>query len=206
MSDPYDIENSELMDMSTPSSRKKKVIVTVIILLLVVVLAVTSALVVKIYVISTFVVQGTSMWPTLDGGAGAQDDNDLANGEILYLNKLAKIKRGDIIVCTPDWEFLKDKNGDRRSIVKRVIGVAGDTVEVRDNKVYLNGEPLDEPYINGFMDAIDGTWTLGDSEIFCMGDNRNNSLDSRVGGPIPLSKVEGKCFLIKGIDGKLRTP
>lgn len=206
MSDPYDIENSELMDMSTPSLRKKKVIVTVIVLLLVVVLAVTSALVVKFYVISTFVVQGTSMWPTLDGGAGAQDDNDLANGEILYLNKLAEIKRGDIIVCTPDWEFLKDKNGDRRSIVKRVIGVAGDTVEVRDNKVYLNGEPLDEPYINGVMDAIDGKWTVGDGEIFCMGDNRNNSLDSRVGGPIPLSKVEGKCFLIKGINGKLRTP
>ena len=201
MSDHYDIENAELMDISTPSSRKKKVIVTVIVLLLVVVLAVTSALIVKFYVISTFVVQGTSMWPTLDGGSGEMDDNDLANGEILYLNKLAKIKRGDIVVCTPDWPSLMG-----RSIVKRVIGVAGDTVKVQDNRVYLNGEPLDEPYINPDMDTIDGEWTVGEDEIFCMGDNRNNSLDSRVGGPIPLSKVEGKCFLIKGIGGKLRTP
>ena len=134
MSDPYDIQNAELMDMSTPSSRKKKVIITVIVLLLVVVLAVTCALVVKFYVISTFVVQGTSMWPTLNGGAGEQNDNDLTNGDILYLNKLAKIKRGDIVVCTPEWPALGG-----HSIVKRVIGVAGDTVEVRDNNVYLNG-------------------------------------------------------------------
>ncbi len=189
--------------MSTPSSRKKKVIITVIVLLLVVVLAVTCALVVKFYVISTFVVQGTSMWPTLNGGAGEQNDNDLTNGDILYLNKLAKIKRGDIVVCTPEWPALGG-----HSIVKRVIGVAGDTVEVRDNKVYLNGSLLYEPYISGDMDSMDGVWTVGDGEIFCMGDNRHRdmSYDSRVGGPIPLSTVVGKCFLIKGINGKLRTP
>lgn len=197
------MQNTELMDMSTPSSRKKKVIIAVIVLLLVVILAVTCALVVKFYVISTFVVQGTSMWPTLDGGSGEQGDNDLMNGDILYLNKIAKIKRGDIVVCTPDWPALAG-----RSIVKRVIGVAGDTVEVRDNKVYLNGALLDEPYINSEMDSLDGFWTVGENEIFCMGDNRHRdmSYDSRNGGPIPLSSVEGKCFLIKGINGKLRLP
>ena len=201
MSDPYDIQNAELMDLSTPSTRKKKVIVTVIILLLVVILAVTSALIVKFYVVSTFVVQGTSMWPTLDGGSGAMNDDNLTNGEILYLNKLAKIRRGDIIVCTPDWEALGG-----HSIVKRVIGISGDTVEIKDCVTYVNGSPIDEPYINGEMHTPDGIWHIGDGEIFCMGDNRNDSFDSRSGGPIPLSCVVGRCFLIKSISGKLRTP
>ncbi len=206
MSDPYENQITELIPDGNPSSRRKGVIVTVIVLLLVAILAVTCALLVKTYVISTFVVQGTSMWPTLDGGSGEMDDSKLTNGEILYLNKLAKIRRGDIIVCTPGWAFLKDENGNPLSIVKRVIGVEGDVVEIRDCVTYVNGEAIDEPYINGEMHTENGVWTVGKDEIFCMGDNRNNSTDSRVGGTIPLSCVQGRCFLIKGINGKLRKP
>ncbi len=197
----FDDDNMELMDLSTPSSRTKKVIITVIVFLLVVILAVTSALIVKYYVISTFVVEGTSMWPTLDGGAGEMMDDDLTNGEILYLNKLAKIRRGDIIVCTPDWPSLGG-----RTIVKRVIGIEGDSVQILDNKVYLNGELLDEPYIKEEMNTANGFWEIGKGELFCMGDNRNESLDSRSGGTVALSCVVGRCFLIKGLNGKLRKP
>lgn len=201
MSESYDPQNTELIDLSSPSSRKKKIIIWVIVLLLVAILAVACALVVKHYVISTFVVQGTSMWPTLDGGSGAYNDDDLTNGEILYLNKIAKIRRGDIVVCSPDWPSL-----DGKSIVKRVIGVAGDEIKISDGELYINGELVNEPYINGKMEASDGVWTVGANEIFCMGDNRNNSLDCRSGGPIPLSCVEGRCFLIKSLSGKLRKP
>lgn len=201
MSDLFDDQNTDLMNIETASSRKKSVIITVIILLLVVILAVSCALVVKHYVISTFVVEGTSMWPTLDGGGGPLQDSDLTNGEILYLNKLAKIRRGDIIVCTPGWSSLGGN-----SIVKRVIGVAGDIVEIIDCVTYVNGAPIDEPYINGEMHSPNGRWEVGEGEIFCMGDNRDASLDSRSGGTIPLDCVEGRCFLIKGLNGKLRTP
>ena len=195
--------DSSLMQPSGKRTRNA-MIITVIAVLLVVILGVASALIVKRYVVSTFVVQGTSMWPTLDGGAGAEMDTNLTNGEILYLNKVAKIKRGDIIVCTPDWWDGEDE--EKRSVVKRVIGIAGDTVAIRDGKTYLNGNLLEESYIREPMICEDGEWKVGDGEVFCMGDNRNESLDSRIKGPVPLSCVEGKCFLIKGINGKFRKP
>jgi signal peptidase I len=111
-------------------------------------------------------------------------------------------KRGDIVVFTPpeDW-------GDNGTpFIKRVIGVAGDTVEIRDDGlVYIDDVALDEPYL--YSDEIDGpsqpttasleqtSWTISDHEVFLMGDHRSNSADSRTFGPVDTDQVIGRAWL-----------
>lgn len=190
------------------SPRKRQIITAVICVLVVMLVAVTCALLVKTYVIATFTVDGISMYPTLDGGNGASMDGDAKNGETLYLNRLAKLSRGDIVVFSAHWSGMQLSDGSYKSLVKRVIAVAGDHLQIIDGKVYLNGEMLDEPYINEEMqhdhDGLD-VW-IENGNIFCMGDNRNHSSDCRVYGQIPVDWVVGKCFLVKGLNGKLRKP
>lgn len=185
-----------------PKSRSRRIAISVAIVLFVVVLAIAAALLVKYYVIDTFTVDGISMYPTLDGGNGANSDSDENNGETLFLNKLAKVKRGDIVVFVPDKGSFAG-----RTLVKRVIAVGGDHVQIKDNAVYLNGTLLEETYINTqepvfYEQELD--FYVEEGNIFCMGDNRNHSSDCRVFGQVSLDTVIGKCFLIKGIDGKLR--
>lgn len=187
-----------------PKNRSKRIAISVAIVLLVVVLAVASALLVKFYVLESFIVDGISMYPTLDGGNGALIDDDQNNGETLYLNKIAKIGRGDIVVFTPT-------KGDfaGKSLVKRVIAVGGDYVQITESAVFLNGEKLDEPYVNPaeieiYSQPLD--FYVQDGYVFCMGDNRNHSTDCRVFGPVSTDTIVGKCFLIKGLDGRLRKP
>lgn len=201
MQDTQFVELESPQDFSKP--RRKQTIIAVVCVLLVALLAVATALLVKTYVLATFIVDGVSMYPTLDGGGGAMSDSDRTNGEVLYLNKLAKIGRGDIVVFNTT---LTSPSGEERSLVKRVIAVGGDRLQITGNVVYLNGQPLDEPYINGEMFTSDVDVYVEEGHVFCMGDNRNNSQDSRVIGQISLDDVVGKCFLIKGLDGKLRKP
>ncbi len=199
--DPTNINEIDL-SQEKKSPNVKRILTSIVCVLLVVVIAVTAALLVKKYVITTFIVDGISMYPTLDGGAGdkmeGSSESARTNGEVLYLNKIANIKRGDIVVF--DSEALK------QVLVKRVIAIAGDHLQIIDNIVYLNGQKLDEGYIregsmigNGNVDV-----TIQEGYIFCMGDNRNHSTDSRAFGVVSLDKVIGKCFMIKGLDGKIR--
>lgn len=190
--------------LEEPKNRSKRIAISVAIVLLVVVLAVASALLVKFYVLETFVVDGISMYPTLDGGNGKNMDADQNNGETLFLNKLAKIGRGDIVVFTPDKGGFAGK-----TLVKRVIAIGGDHIRITQTAVLLNGKKLDEPYLNHaeiatYSQQLD--FYVEDGYVFCMGDNRNHSTDCREFGPASLDTVIGKCFLIKGLDGKLRKP
>ena len=98
-------------------------------------------------------------------------------------------KRGDIVVFTPPEDWV---GADRTPFIKRVIGVGGDTVEVHDGGVYINGERLDEPYIytesdgsTQTTDAAQERWVIPGDELFLMGDHRRDSADSRAFGPVP---------------------
>ncbi|MDE6302089.1 MAG: signal peptidase I [Clostridia bacterium] len=197
-------EEFDRIELEPNSNGSRRIAIAVISILCVILAAVTAALLVRHYVITTYIVDGISMYPTLDGGNGEYSDNERENGETLYLNMVSKIKRGDIVVFHPVGWNLLDYDDNSVALVKRVIAVGGDHLEIKDNVVYLNGEALDETYINGPMDTPDLEVDIPDGYIFCMGDNRNHSLDCRKNGPVSLDTVIGKCFMIKSINGKLR--
>jgi signal peptidase I len=125
-------------------------------------------------------VDGFSMRPTLE------------DGEFILVNRLAyKLgdpKRGEIIVfrspVVPD-----------EDLIKRVIGLPGDEIEVRDGAVYVNGSPLDEPYIAA-SPIYSGKWQVVDGFLFVLGDNRNDSSDSHSWGLVPMANVVGRSILI----------
>lgn len=103
-------------------------------------------------------------------------------------------RRGEVVVFEPPIP----NRGDR-DFIKRVIGVPGDRIELREEQVYVNGEPLAEPYLNGGRTTCFGQYcdvTLPPDHYFVMGDNRNNSSDSRFWGPVPGDKIIGKALLI----------
>ena len=84
-------------------------------------------------------------------------------------------------------------------LIKRVVGIPGEVVELRDQQVYIDGEQLDEPYTLepcriSNRRCSDDLWELGEDEYFVMGDNRNNSKDSRVFNAVPLEKIVGQVI------------
>ena len=199
--------DNELEIFETPKQNKKRLISTIVSMAVVVVLALVCAILLKTYVICTIPVGGDSMLPTLVGGTYTVDENGdtktLTKGDTLFLNRIAKIERGDIVVF--DVDFQSDP------LVKRVIAIGGDTVEINnDGNVYVNGVALEEDYIEGKTYAIDSTIsiTVPEGHVFCLGDNRMNSHDSRFDdiGTVPLENIRGKCFLIAGVDWSLRLP
>ncbi len=107
------------------------------------------------------------------------------------------IAREDIIV------FLADMDGVKEKLVKRVIGLPGDTVTIAEGEVYINGAHLDEPYVKedwtywtGTDDSLDGLMRIDvpEGQLFVMGDNRLSSEDSRYWGCIDIGSVESKII------------
>ena len=104
--------------------------------------------------------------------------------------------RGQVVVFQPPANW----TGPKEPFIKRVIGVGGDTVEVRDGQVFVNGVALDEPYLfhndAGLVETTEAgdqtRWVVPEGELFAMGDHRQVSEDSRVFGPIPVSSVIGR--------------
>ena len=133
---------------------------------------------------------------------GHSMDYTLADGELTLVRSLGyEPRQGDIVVLNKTTaEFLGGENGE--AIVKRVIAVGGQTVDIdyRSGTVYVDGIPLDEPYIKEDMlipydpQMQDTHWEIPEGSIFVMGDNRNNSTDSRHAwlGPIDTRYVLGK--------------
>ena len=99
-------------------------------------------------------------------------------------------KRGDIIVFDPP-------NGDDKPYIKRVIATAGETVTFRDGSVYVDDVKLDEPYIReGITDCPNcAPVAVPEGDVFVLGDNRRNSSDSRVFGPVPIDNIIGKAIV-----------
>ncbi len=109
-------------------------------------------------------------------------------------------ERGDIVVFTPPADWV---DSDGTPYIKRVIGVAGDTVEIRDDGlVYIDDRPLDEPYVLSDDGAPATTaaqdqssWSIANGELFLMGDHRSNSADSRTFGPVKTGQLIGRAWL-----------
>ena len=98
-------------------------------------------------------------------------------------------QRGDVIIFNPD-------NGSQFPYIKRVIALPGDTVEVKDNKVFINGIPLEEEYIMEPPRYTMPAKTIPEGEYFVLGDNRNNSNDSHAGWTVPRENVIGKAWFV----------
>lgn len=160
-------------------------------------IAIALAFVIRTFLFAPFIVEGESMETTLH------------NAEKLVVNKaityLGEPQRGDIIVFHAE---------AKRDYIKRVIGVAGDTVEVKNDVLYLNGQPVEEPYLEqnrvqakeqGVPLTEDfGPITVPEGQLFVMGDNRLNSRDSRSIGPISLDAVVGRSEFVFWPLGSIR--
>jgi signal peptidase I len=100
--------------------------------------------------------------------------------------------RGDIVI-------VHSPNGDIE-LIKRLIGKPGDTIELRDNRVFVNGEQLNEPYLPPGADSGpksgSASWTLGENQYFIMGDNRSFSQDSRSFGPVEMDSIVGRALVL----------
>jgi signal peptidase I len=144
------------------------------------VIALSLAVVIIIFFYQPVKVEGTSMTPLI------------SDQERIFINKFVyrfePIHRGDVVVF---WYPL-----DRtKSFIKRVVGLPGDTVEIREGQVYVNGKMLIEPYIRAESEDL-GAFSatrIPVGEYFVMGDHRNSSNDSRIFGPVPRNFIYGKA-------------
>ncbi len=150
-----------------------------------VILLISFALVfgfVRPFIVEAFYIPSESMVPTLQVG-----DRVLVNK---FIYRFTDPKRGDIVV-------FKSVEGGSEDLIKRVVGVPGDEISVRRGKLFVNGEPQREPYVNKKWPdrSFFAPTTVPKGHVFVMGDNRANSRDSRFFGPVPEEKIEGEAFL-----------
>jgi signal peptidase I len=148
-------------------------------------------LLLQMFVVQPYQVQQTSM------------ENTLMPDQYVLVDKLSPnfddYHRGDIIVFNPPEGWAKDANGT--PFVKRIIGIAGDKVDIEAGKVYLNGKILDEPYVfEQQATDLPGTdtkksWTIEKDQLFVMGDHRQASQDSRDFGSVSRSAVIGRAWI-----------
>ena len=122
----------------------------------------------RTFVVTPIIVSGKSMSPTLDGG------------EVMILNKLDEIERYEIIVADIDSE----------KIIKRVIAMPGESISCENGIIYVNDKKIEEKYGNGITSDFDRI-VLDENEYYVLGDNREDSLDSRILGPVNIKDIKG---------------
>jgi signal peptidase I len=175
-----------------------------------IVIAFAVALVIKTFLLQAFYIPSASMEPTL------------RQGDRVLVEKLAyrfgEPERGDVVVFERDlgfvpapeesdslWEDITNAfkglfgfpTGTSQDFIKRVIAVEGDEVKAEDGEVLVNGEPIEEPYLpEGVETSPFGPVDVPTNQIFVMGDNRNNSDDSRNFGPVKVGEVVGHGFVL----------
>ncbi|WP_343798246.1 signal peptidase I [Bacillus carboniphilus] len=176
--------------------------------------AIIMALIISIFIVQPFTVNGISMDPTLDGSNPmTQDDvgdrllvfktpyllgSSPEIGDIVIIdsrvNRTRTLKddifESPLIAMVMDADHVEEVNW-----VKRVVGMPGDEIEVKDGQLYRNGQPVEESYIKEKMNSDFEAVTVPEDTIFVLGDNRNHSSDSRVIGPVPIENVLGKVVL-----------
>jgi signal peptidase I len=170
-------------------------------------IAILLALVIRTLIVQAFTIPSGSMMDTLLVGDYILVNKFLYGPEVpltdYRLPSLRMPHRGDIIV-------FKYPQDEKRDFIKRIVGTPGDTVQVRGQQVFINGRPLEEPYVRrnastlghagspnfcGYAYACEALVVPADS-YFVMGDNRDNSQDSRYWGFVKRDKIKGKAFLI----------
>ena len=168
-----------------------------------IVIAIILALFIRTFVVQAFKIPSGSMIPTLTIGDHILVTKFLYNIKMPFWDtivvRFSEPQRGDIIV----FKFPEDESKD---FIKRVVGLPGDKVEIRNKRVWINQELLPEPYTqhvdpNILLHYIQprdnlGPLTVPPESYFVMGDNRDQSLDSRFWGFVKLPKIKGKAFLI----------
>jgi signal peptidase I len=169
-----------------------------------IIIAILMALVIRQFAVQAFTIPSGSMMNTLLIGDYILVNKFLFGPEIPFTDKhlpgLRAPERGDVIV-------FKYPNDEARDFIKRIVAIGGDTVQVRDNRVWLNGKITEEPYVHpgsfrpgasthcGYLYACEPTVGPPGS-YFVMGDNRDNSQDSRYWGFLPRENIKGKALLI----------
>lgn len=156
-----------------------------------VVIALSIFLIVYLFVASPHQVNGQSMMPNFQSGEFVLSD------KVSY--RFNNPKRGDIVVFHAP-EAANCPKGTGCDFIKRVLGLPGETVEVYDNAIWINGQKLEEPYIPADYETMPGLATkgksiyLGPNEYFVSGDNRPYSSDSRAWGAITKNDIVGKAL------------
>ncbi|HEY9850343.1 MAG TPA: signal peptidase I [Leptolyngbyaceae cyanobacterium] len=148
-------------------------------------LSVVLALGIRTFVAEARYIPSGSMLPTL------QINDRLIVDKISY--HFQSPGRGDIVVFSPT-DTLKQQNF-KDAFIKRIIGIPGDKVEVKDGKVYVNNQPLPENYIEEAPDYQYGPVTVPSDSYLVLGDNRNNSYDSHYWGFVPRDRIIGKAVV-----------
>ena len=167
-----------------------------------IVIAVILALFVRTWVVQAFKIPSGSM------------EQNLLIGDHLLVNKfvhaptlsefertllpIGEVQRGDVLV----FKYPEDPT---RDFIKRTIGLPGETIELRQSRVFIDGQPIEEPYLDlmrpGGKVAADirgefGPRVVPEGHLFMMGDNRGDSQDSRYWGPLPIEYVKGRAFVL----------
>ncbi len=153
--------------------------------------AIGIALIVRAFLLASFFIPSPSMTPTLH------------NGDRVLVNKLAyrlhDVHRGDVVVFERPSEL--KAHPEVKDLIKRVIGLPGETVEFRDGRLLIDGHLLDEPYLapgttTEFKPETGVSITIPEGQVLVLGDNRTNSTDGRVFGPIDQKLIVGRAFVL----------
>ena len=145
--------------------------------------AVVMALLIRTFIVELYIVDGPSMKPTL------QHEERLVVNKFIY--RLRNPEKGEILI----FKYPRDTS---RDFIKRVIATGGDTIEIKEGRVYVNDQLLKEDYILEKTRTEYPKVTIPEGTVFVMGDNRNNSDDSRFAdvGFVPLDLIKGKAIVV----------